>query len=40
VALAVKVTGVGIAVHVDSGGAPVQVRLTGPAKPSMDCRLS
>ncbi len=40
VALAASVTGVGITVHVAPTGAPVQVRVTGPAKPSMDCRLS
>jgi hypothetical protein len=40
VALAVSVTGVGITVHVAPAGAPVQVRVTRPAKPSMDCRAS
>ena len=40
VALAARVIGVGITVHVAPAGAPEQVRVTGPAKPSMDWRLS
>ena len=40
VALAARVIGAGITVHVAPAGAPEQVRVTGPAKPSMDCRLS
>jgi hypothetical protein len=40
VALAARVIGAGITVHVAPAGAPEQVRVTGPAKPSMDFRLS
>lgn len=40
VALAARVIGAGITVHVAPAGAPEQVRVTGPVKPSMDCRLS
>ncbi len=40
VALAARVIGVGTTVHVAPAGAPEQVSVTGPAKPSMDCRLS
>jgi hypothetical protein len=40
VALAARVIGVGITVQVAPAGAPEQVSGTGPAKPSMDWRLS